>query len=708
MRCTSSCLLIAAVLSLPAGASTTDSVADDDVTRHDIVVTSSVETVTSSATGLALTPKQTPQSVTLIERDRIEEYSLTNVNDLLDKVPGLNVDRNETDRSTYNARGFDVTNFQIDGIGLPMISNLQFGDLDTVLWDRVEVVRGANGMMTGVGNPSATIDYVRKRPTADFQASVTALVGSWDQKRIEADVSGPLDAAGTLQGRLIYAHEDRQSYLDYNKLARNVYAALLSWDVTPRLKATLGYSRQDNDSDGVLWGALPLSYSDGTQIQNYPRSASTSAPWTYWDVRDQTTFAELNYAFDAGWSAKGVATYRQFQEQAKLLYAYGYADPATGLGIDGMSGKYPSEYKQYLIDLYASGPLPVLGREHTLAFGFSAGRSDGREYEGFSDAIIEYPDYRTLGQQSVAEPEYPEPILQSHTSDKLLRAYAAAHLDFTDQLKAVVGVSAAKLQGSGTSYGTDQSRDNAKASPYLGALYDLTHQVTLYASYTGIFNPQIEADLNDRKLAPAVGYSYEGGLKSDWFDKRLYATLAGFRVKQKNLATFAGVFGPDDPNGPIGGSYYTGIDTTSTGFELEFTGKVTDRWDLSGGYTYYTLSDDTGANPRPYLPNRTLKIASTYIVERSHDVKVGGDLRMQDSTFYLDSGVSTADGNAGVIRQPSYAILDLTASAHLMEHLSAYLNVRNVADRRYLASLEWGQAFYAAPRSVTLSVAYKY
>jgi outer membrane receptor for ferric coprogen and ferric-rhodotorulic acid len=708
MRYTSCFYLLAAALALPAAASTTDSVADDDITRHDIVVTSSVEAVTTSATGLSLTPKETPQSVTVIGRDRIEEYSLTNVNDLLEKVPGLNVDRNETDRSTYNSRGFDVTNFQIDGIGLPMISGLQFGDTDTVLWDRVEVVRGANGMMTGVGNPSATIDYVRKRPTADFQASATALVGSWDQKRIEADVSGPLDASGTLQGRLIYAHEDRQSYLDYNKLARNVYGALLSGNVTSRLKATIGYSRQDNDSDGVLWGALPLSYSDGTQIQNYPRSASTSAPWTYWDIRDQTTFAELNYAFDSGWSAKGVATYRQFQEQAKLLYAYGYPDPETGLGIDGMSGIYPSEYKQYLIDLYASGPLQLFGREQTLAFGFSAGRSDGREYEGFSDAFIEYPDYRTLGQQQVAEPAYPDAILQSHTSDKLIRAYAAAHLNFTDQLKAVVGVSAAKLQGSGSSYGTDQSRDNAKASPYLGALYDLTRNLTLYASYTGIFNPQIQPDLDDRKLPPAVGYSYEGGVKSEWFDKRLYATLAGFRVKQKDLATFAGVFGPDDPNGPAGGSYYTGVDTTSTGFELEFAGKVTDRWTLNGGYTYYTLTDDTGGNPRPYLPNRTLKVASTYTIEQTHDVQVGGDVRWQNGTFYVDSGVTTADGNSGVVRQPTYAVLDLTASARLMEHLSAYLNVRNVADRRYLASLEWGQAFYAAPRSVTFSVAYEY
>ncbi len=155
------------------------------------MVTGTIDPVATSTTGLALTLKETPQSVTVIQQDLIRTLALTNVNDLLDQVVGINVERNETDRTMYDSRGFDITNFQVDSIGLPMIEGLQFGGLDTVLWDRVEVIRGANGMMTGVGNPSATVNYVRKRPTSDVEASLTGLVGSWDQKRLEADVSGP-------------------------------------------------------------------------------------------------------------------------------------------------------------------------------------------------------------------------------------------------------------------------------------------------------------------------------------------------------------------------------------------------------------------------------------------------------------------------------------------------------------------------------------
>jgi len=681
---------------------------NDDNPLQEVVVSGTADPATSSATGLSLTLRETPQSVTVVQQDRIQSQSLTNVNDLLDLVPGINVERVETDRTQYDARGFDITNFQVDGIGLPLISGLQTGDLDTALWDRVEIVRGADGMMTGVGNPSATVNYVRKRPTADFEASIDAMFGSWNQKRLDADVSGPLTGDGTLQGRLIFAHDDKQSYLDYNHVSRNVYGGLLSWDITPQLKATVGYTRQQNDSDGVLWGALPLSYSDGTQIQDYPRSATTSANWTYWNILDQTAFAELAYAFGDGWSAKGILTYRRWDEAARLLYAYGYPDRDTGLGIEGTSGLYPSHYRQYLVDFYASGPFELFGRQHSLAFGFSAGRSDGREYEGFSDDVYAYPDYRTWGQVAIPQMSYPDPILQTNTRDQLFRLYAAAHLNFTDAFKGVVGLSAAKVDTTGTSYGVDESRLNAKASPYAGLLYDLSNHVTLYGSYTSIFNPQSEVDAANRRLSPAVGYSYEAGLKSEWFDKRLYATVAGFRSRQNNLATYAGVFGEDSSVGPPGGSYYSGVDTTSTGYELEVAGRVTDRWQISGGYADFTLKDDTGADPRPYVPHHTLKLSSSFTLVPAWELKVGGNVQWQNATYYVDSGVTTLDGGYGVVRQPSYAILELAASARLTQHLQAYLNLHNLTDRTYLASLLWGQAYYAAPRNVTFSLDYRF
>lgn len=700
----SSALLILPVT--PAFATDADPIAEEDTQpqdrteRGEIVVTGSVATQSSSATGLTLSPRETPQSVTIIDRARIEDFQLTNVNDLLNQVVGINVERVETDRTYFNSRGFDITNFQVDGIGLPLIWGIQFGDLDTALFENVEAIRGANAIMSGVGNPSATINYVRKRPTDMLKASASAQLGSWDQRRFEADVSGPL--SDTVSARLIFAHEDRDSYLDYNHVNREVYGALLSWKVTPDLTATVGYSRQENKADGVLWGALPLLYTDGTRI-DYPVSASTSADWTFWNVTDQSVFAELNYQIGGGWSAKGVLTYKRFEELSKLLYAYGYPDKATGLGVGGMSGIYPSTYDQYLADFYASGPVRLFGREHQLAFGVSTARSDALEWEDFYLGAIDFPAVQDWGRLQVAEPDYPGEYLAADYTDRLTRAYGAAHVNFSDRLKAVVGASAMWIKSTGVSYGTDQARKESGVSPYIGAVYDVTPHIALYASYTGIFNPQSEIDVNSRKLDPAKGTSIEGGIKSNWFGGRLYATAALFRAKQKGLAAFRGVL-------PNGDSYYEGEDTTSKGFEIELAGRVTPNWTLSGGYTGIDIENEAGDPTRTFLPTKSLKLATTYTVPQLNDLRFGAQLRWQNQISLTDSDVQGYGVVAGdvVVTQKSYAVIDLMAGIRLFDRVRATVNVRNVGNEKYLASLMWGQAYYAAPRSanVTLSFAY--
>jgi outer membrane receptor for ferric coprogen and ferric-rhodotorulic acid len=706
-------LALSAVLALawshPAWAAGPEEEPEDDQAKPEIVITGTLAANQSaSSTGLPLTLRETPQSVTIIDRSRIDDFALTNVNDLLDQAVGINVERVETDRTYFNARGFDITNFQVDGIGMPLLWGLQFGALDTALWDRVETVRGANAIMTGIGNPSATINYVRKRPTEDFQASASVMAGSWNQLRFEGDVSGPLDASGNVAARLIYAHDNRDSWLDFNHVNRNVYGGIVSWKVTPQLTATAGYTRQENHADGVMWGALPLTYSDGTRI-DYPVSASTSAPWTYWNVTDQSAFGELAYDLGGGWSAKGVFTYKRFEEESKLLYAYNFPDRATGLGVAGMSGIYPSVYDQYLGDFYASGPFRLFGRQHQLAFGVSTARSHGREWENFSTDAIAFPTVGDWGKTIVPEPSYPGAYLAADYTDRLTRAYGAAHLNITDRLKAVVGASAMWLKSTGISYGTDQSRDAHAVSPYAGAVYDLTSNVSLYASYTDIFNPQTEVDIDNRKLDPARGSSIEGGIKSEWFGGKLYATASLFRAKQKGLASAIGAFGdPNGPcvNGPVGGTCYAGVDTTSRGFELEIAGKVTDNWTVSGGYTGLKIEDQAGNPTRTFLPTKSLKLSTTYAVPRLNDLKLGAQLRWQNRITYLDSSVAGAGVITGdvLLRQNSYAVLDLMAGIRLLDHVRATVNVRNVTDTKYLASLMWGQAYYAAPRSVAVTI----
>lgn len=643
------------------------------------------------ATGLELSLRETPQSVTVVSRRQIEDFALVDVNALLAQVAGVNVEKVETDRTYYNSRGFDIASFQVDGVGLPLLWGIQFGDLDTALFERVEIVRGANGMMTGTGNPSATVNYVRKRPAREFRASASAAYGTWNELRLEADVSGPLNASGTVTGRLVYANQDRGSYLDHYKVNRNVYYGVVSWEITPALKATAGYSRQDNLADGVLWGALPLTYSDGSRI-DYPRSASTSADWTYWDVNDQSAFGELSYALGGGWQARGTYTHKAFDENAKLLYAFGYPDPQTGLGVAAMVGRYPSHYRQDLWEASVSGPVRLFGRRHDLVLGASSGRARGREYEDFHDGNPAYPAVGDWGRLQIEEPEYPGAYLAARTTDRLNRVYGAAHLDLAGRLKGVVGFNAIDLKSTGFSYGADQGRSESKVSPYAGLVLDLTPNVSAYASYTDVFNPQSEVDVEHRRLPAAAGRSWEAGLKSEWFGQRLYATAAVFRSSQRGLAAYAGAF--ED-----GKSYYAGVDTFVRGYELEVSGAVTDRWRIGGGWTQLSIEGADGGDVRNYLPRRTLKLSTTYVIPELRDLTLGAALRWQDEISMQD---------LTTIRQKAYGVLDLMAGIDLSDRVRMTVNVRNVLDETYLTSLMWNQSYYAAPRSVSVRLGYEF
>lgn len=687
----SSLIMLISAACIPANAATSPSAEEgiDDV----IVLGKRVIHESASATGLDLSLRETPQSVTVLTAAQVREFELTDVNQLLASLPGINVEAVETDRTYYNSRGFDIINFQVDGVGQALDWGLQTGSLDVAIYDRIEAVRGANGMMTGTGNPSATINYIRKRPTRDFRAAASAGHGSWNNLRLTGDVSGPLNDRGTVSARAVYARTDTDSYLDYYGVDRNVYYGILSWDLTPRLNATAGYSRQDNLATGNNWGALPLVYSDGTPI-DYDRSATTGAPWTYWNTHSQSVFGEMSYAFDSGWTVKGIFTHKDYDEKAQLLYAFGNPDRATGVGVGAMSGIYPSDLQQDLFDLIVTGPVRLFGREHQVVAGFNTSSSDSLKWEAFAD-VFEFPAY-VNGTHVVApaEPAYPDSYLAEKVEDKIARGYAAAHLNIGDQLKGIVGINAIDVKTDGYSYGVDQTRSENKVSPYLGVVYDIDGRFSLYASYSDIFDPQHESGIDRNRLSAAEGKSYEAGLKSEWLDRRFHATAAAFKSEQFGLAEYAGYIpGTLD-------SYYEGIDTFVKGYEFEIAGRVTPNWTLNGGWTDLSIKDRDDSDVRTYLPRRTLKLSSVYALPAYRNLRLGGAIRWQ-------SGVETADLGTTVV-QDSYVLVDLVASVEVVERLRAAVNVKNAFDEKYWGSLKWTQAFHGPGRSVMATLDYTF
>src|SRR3546814_1376572 len=83
------------------------------------------------------------------------------------------------------------------------------------VYERIEVVRGAAGLFTGVGDPSATVNLVRKRPTDTFHGSANLSAGSWDYYRIEGDISGPIAGNGRIRARLVGAYTDNRQQVRF-------------------------------------------------------------------------------------------------------------------------------------------------------------------------------------------------------------------------------------------------------------------------------------------------------------------------------------------------------------------------------------------------------------------------------------------------------------------------------------------------------------
>lgn len=426
----------------------------------------------------------TPQSVTVVDGQFIDDFGLDDVNTLLNLVTGVNVEEVETDRTYYNARGFDIKSMQVDGIGLPFNWNV-VGSLDTYVYDKVEVIRGANGLLTGVGAPSGTINYIRKRPTNDAFTRFELSGGSWDRARVEADVSSPLTATGSWAGRIVGAAQTTDSYLDGYSSDRAIGSGIIEGQLTEKATLSLGYTQQNNDADGVLWGALPLLYDDGRQTE-YGRSTSTTQNWTQWDTEIRTGFAEVNYVFSPRWNLLTTVTYNDYQENSELFYTYGAPNEATGLGLYGYPGNYDSKSDRTLFDSTLTGAFDLIGRTHEVLFGASIAKANYDDQQ--RDALFPGPAWDLTPKfPGWSGNEIPEPLwdparVASDWESDFRRVFGVARLNLTDSLELVTGFNGISTHTKGVSWGATQDSDEAEISPYVGVVYAITDSVNAYAA----------------------------------------------------------------------------------------------------------------------------------------------------------------------------------------------------------------------------------
>ncbi|MFQ3242575.1 MAG: outer membrane receptor for ferric coprogen and ferric-rhodotorulic acid [Lentimonas sp.] len=128
------------------------------------------------------------------------------------------------------------------GFGVPLISGNMFGNMDSAMYERVDGLRGANGLTSGTGNPSATINLVRKRPTVEWQGTIQASAGSWDNQRHMADIGDALVEDASIRGRTVIVTKTADSYLDRYEKDNSLFYGVIEADLSELTLLTAGYS----------------------------------------------------------------------------------------------------------------------------------------------------------------------------------------------------------------------------------------------------------------------------------------------------------------------------------------------------------------------------------------------------------------------------------------------------------------------------------
>lgn len=688
-----------------------DGRAQDRTSDGEIIVTGSytTEDALSSASGLGLTIQETPQSVTVMTAQRMEDQGIRTLSDVINNAAGVSSKALDSARNGFSARGFDIDNYQIDGVPLQWDQGYSAGEslLDIALYERVEIVRGATGLLSGAGNPSASINLIRKHADSDhLTGSITAAASRWDTYSVMGDVSAPITGDGTIRARAVAKYEEGDSFVDLRQEKKLVLYGVIDADLTPDTYLSIGASYQDNDPRGTLWGGLPVWYADGSRT-GWPRSKTVGADWTSWASANETYFGSLTQRIGSDWSIKLYGNYSVNKGDLRLLYLFGTPDRETGLGMGASPYRADTRRSQIDAGIRASGTYGLFGRTHDLVIGANYARQQFDSYYYESGTAADVGDF------NLWDGSYPEPIWGARALDVDARTrqwgyYAATRLSLADPLKLIAGGRLATWKRDGTLYGNPiDFGDEDRFLPYAGLLFDAVPNHTLYASYTRIFQPQDYRDANGDYLPPVTGANYEAGLKSSFFGGRLHTAISLFRIEQDNLGQLdTGVFIPG--TNPLEQAYYAAEGARSTGFEIEANGEVLPGWAVSVNYTQFKAKDADGERINTLFPQKLLRLFTTYNFQGSlSGLTVGGGVNWEGLS-YTDT-TNPVTGLDERLKVENYALVNLMARYQLQNGLSAQVNVENLFDKTYYSQIGfYNQLAYGEPRNVTLTLRYQF
>ncbi len=648
---------------------------------------------TSSSTRLNLTPQETPQSVSVITRQRMEDQRMSSLSDVLDAAVGITMKPFSlgSDSPQMWARGSSITNFQVDGV--PVAASMSNYLQSTAIYDRVEIVKGATGIMSGLGTPAATINMIRKRPTKDAQTRVGLEAGNWSRAGASVDTSRALNEDGSARARLVADVKRDGAWTSNYQQDYGVLYAIGELDLGPRTLLTGGFSHITRDTKAPI-RAFYAVYSNGA-----PTGAGledgASPDWSYYDHQVNNVFGSIEHTFGSGWSAKAELTHGRYQYEAFMASPVASVNQATGLGGSAHMIHWASHTQQTSLDAYATGPFSLFGRRHELIGGVTLS-SLKQQSPGYPAPRVGLTKVFNWASE-VAKPTAAS-TGESNTREYQYSAYLNSRLQLGDATSLLLGTRTIswKQNRDSLSYASGavtptRLQESGIFVPYVGLVHALNDTYSLYGSYTKIFNPQPDyvVDIDGNRLAPEEGISYEAGIKGSFQGGALTSSLALFRTQQNTFPVWDGAT-----------RTYTAIDDTITqGVELELAGEVARGWQLATGYTYSKTEDKDGLRLMTRIPLHTFKLSTSYRLPGDWNrLTLGGGVHWESKTGDPFEQYT----------QHGYALLNLMARYEVNKQLTLAAHLNNVFDKRYMMGVSDVRGLYGPPRNFMLSAKYRF
>jgi len=651
-------------------------------------------TRSASATRTDTSIHETPQSISVVSKDVVEDIGATRLQDALDYAGGVGRANNFGGQglTTFTVRGFTTGEFYRNGFPI----NRGYPNMpDANSIERLEVLRGPATMLYGRGDPGGTFNVVSKQPLAEPKVTLGSQLDDQGMQRATLDASGPLDEQGRLAYRLNVVGEGGDTFRDHVETERYGVTPVVTWQATDDTKVIFegDFMRNNHPLDRGL--------------TRYANQKGTPSRDTFWGEKDigklhnDNNMAQLRFEhlLNDNWSLGG-----GFQWLDGTLQ--GNAIEANSLAADGRTLSRNFNYRKLEwtdkdTQLNLTGHFSTGGFDHTLLTGV--------EFEDY--------DYKSIIQRSsglagsypidIFDPVYgqPRPVLtRTPTHDKEnLKTYAAFVQDqvaLTERLKVLAGARFERFEHDYESYVTGvkpwNAADNA-VTPRVGVIYDLTETVAVYADAARSFKPNTGAAREGGGFEPEKGKSYEMGIKWEALERQLSVDAAIYQIEKKNVLT----------TDPLDSTFSVAAgQVRSRGFDLNVAGNITPEWRVIGGYAYVDaeVTKDNTIRVGSRLANIPRNSFSLLNVYEFQDGALKG-LGLGAGGKYVAERVGQTSNTP--FSMGAYTVVDLLGYYKVNDKVRLNLDVKNLFNRDYEEGA-FGNvyAYPGEPRTVQVGIAY--